>query len=106
MRQLDQDEREWIGAILLMAFIVFIPFSLMMDLTKQPLDDWGKQIADTKDIPTSILWLVIYYGRIIGVIFTISPVVKLVNVLGFNTSMMPKRWEIYFKIKPKKGSNI
>ena len=99
MRKLTLQEQSFIGGMLATSLILFIPFSIMIESTREPLDNWGKQILKTNDNPNStwgdqvrngnytniylaILWLIIDYGRIISIVFFLSPVFKLMNKLS------------------------
>lgn len=121
MRQLTEQEQRFIGGLLLVSLILFLPFSLMIDLTKKPLEDWGKEILQTNEpnnqwrsqvesgnytnIYLAILWLVIEYGRIISIVFFLSPALKFVIKLGF-PSNPPDIWMKYLLFHCKKCDGV
>lgn len=103
-RKLDQDEREWFGVLAIMTLIMGLSLSTVIDLTKKPMDDWGKEITEQEkpDLIQAVIWLVVDLGRILWVVFLIQPLCSLMQRLGFFTDKMPQRWIKYLGTKNKR----
>lgn len=104
LRKLDQDEREWFGALAIMTLIIGLALSIIIDLTDKPIDDWGKEIMEQEkpDLFQAIIYLIATLGRVIWIIFLIQPLFSLMERLGFFTDKMPQRWIKYLGTKNKR----
>lgn len=108
IRQLDQDEKAFIGQGALLLIITILPFGMFMDATQIPVDNWGKSIIASginKDHPAvvqqAILFLIIDYGKV----FLLFPLVfmnfRIIKKFGFNQDI-PMRWQPYVSAGFKK----
>ena len=102
-RKLDQDEREWFGALAIMTLIMGLSLNIVMDLTKQPLDNWGKEIKaqEKPSFIEAVIWLAAYLGRVLWVVLAIQPLFNFMNRLGF-VDKMPERWIKYLGTKNRR----
>lgn len=121
MKQLDQQEKEFISAILVGSIIIFIPFSIMIESTRQPLEEWGKTIIKSNEpdnkwalqlqngnytnIYLAILYLIIDFGRPLIIIPFLIPTFKLVQKLGWQI-VMPDKWKPYLYLKCKECNQL
>jgi hypothetical protein len=122
MRQLDNQERDFISLFLITGIIIAIPFSTFIELTRQPLDDWGREILKTNEPPATtwadqvaqgnytniylaVLWLIIDVGKLLLILPFIYPTIRLVQRFGWQINDIPDRWKpyIYFQCKTCKS---
>lgn len=121
MKPLTEHEQRFIGGIVVATLVIGLPFSLMIDITKKPLEDWGKEILQTNEpnnqwrnqvesgnysnIYLAILFLVIEYGRIIAIVFFLKPVMIFIMKLGYPMTL-PDNWKKYLYFHCKKCNGV
>lgn len=107
MRTLTTQEQQFVGTILVASFICFIPYSIIIETTRQPMIDWGKSILKTNEplnnwgeqiksgnytnIYYAILYVILDYGRALSVLIFLKPAVSLTLKMGF-PNKYPKNW--------------
>lgn len=103
LRKLDQDEREWCGALAIMTLIMGLSLNTVLDLTKEPMNIWEKEImAQEKPNPIQTgIFLIAYLSRILWVVIAIQPLFSFMNRLGF-VDKMPERWIKYLGTKNRR----
>ena len=102
-RKLEQDEREWIGAIAIMTLIMGLALSTVIDLTKEPMTNWSKEIMaqEKPDFIEAIIWLAVYLFRVLWVVLVIQPFFILMRKFGYFENNLPHRWIKYLGTRNK-----
>ena len=112
MRQLTEYEQRWIGGIIVMMILCIIPYSIVMETSRQPMIDWGKSILKTNDplsasswgeqirngnytnIYSAILYVILDYARALWVIVLFKPMIRVTEKMGF-PEKFPPNWLKY-----------